>query len=542
MIENAGTVSGSTIDGDGIELSSPVGNNSLINSGSITGDLGVFLNGDGAGFESIANSGVLKGWATGLAILSTSATVVNSGTILAGELAGGAAITLTGNSTFSAAPKVSAAKSTARGVTSSVTDDAIHNTGTIESEVAIEASGVAVQISNAGEIEGALQAGANTRVSLDNSGTWTTNAQSPELQFGSNDDKIVNSGKIEAPISIASGGDSFSNAGTIAGSIDFTGSGNDDALRNAGSIVGNVTMGHGAELLANSAHGAIDGGILFLGAGSRFQNGGDVDGDVSLISGSSVVINSGAINGGLGFNGKTGDDQVSNSGAISGGVNVGDATGDQVHNGVKGTIRANVLGNAVTFSGLDDALTNSGVLDGGVDDTARGDTIANAGLITGSILLIGAITNQGVIDGGIDGAGAIVNYGTIGGSVDFSAKGGSLADWGTIDGGVTLFASDALTLEPGRVLGDVACAASDTLTFLGAFGRETITGFTDGSASGHDTIDFSANDFSSFAGIQGAMTQQGRRRGHQARRPRRVDADEHSGEQSDVPVYFNILS
>jgi hypothetical protein len=144
-----------------------------------------------------------------------------------------------------------------------------------------------------------------------------------------------------------------------------------------------------------------------------------------------------------------------------------------------------------------DTFTNAGAIDGAVTFTGAGanNALTNSGSITGNVTLAGAgseFENHKQIYGDV----------TLGGSE-------TLINTGVIHGDVTLGASDSINDSRGKVTDAITASSNDTFVYNGLFGRETINNFVAGSGATHDTIQFAANDFGSFAAVHGAMRQVG---------------------------------
>jgi hypothetical protein len=178
-----------------------------------------------------------------------------------------------------------------------------------------------------------------------------------------------------------------------------------------------------------------------------------------------------------------------------------------------------IITGALSFDGTGDTITNShaGTIDGGITLATGSDAVTNAGSIDGAITFTGSgahsvITNTGEITGNIKmvGTDTLINHGQIYGNVT-CGTGDTLSNTGVIHGDVTLGVSDTFDLSVGEVTGAVTAASGgkDLFKFSGNFGNEAINSFIAGTGSTHDTIQFAANDFGSFAAVQKDMTQVG---------------------------------
>jgi hypothetical protein len=184
------------------------------------------------------------------------------------------------------------------------------------------------------------------------------------------------------------------------------------------------------------------------------------------------------------------------------------ASGDVITNAHAGTIDG-----AITLAAGGDTFRNAGSIDGAITFTGTGikNTVTNSGGITGNIKFSAAhstLTNTGSITGGIaiTGSDTLVNHGQIYGNVAARAH-DALANTGVIDGNVTLGAHDTFTV--GDVTGAVTASTNDLLAFTGNFDDVTIDKFVAGSGTRRDVIWFGSNDFSTFAQVHAASTQQG---------------------------------
>jgi hypothetical protein len=64
-------------------------------------------------------------------------------------------------------------------------------------------------------------------------------------------------------------------------------------------------------------------------------------------------------------------------------------------------------------------------------------------------------------------------------------------------------------LSLGGVTGTIGASSGDLLKFGSHFGAETIDSFTAGAGLTHDTLEFAASDFGSYAAVTSAMSQAG---------------------------------
>jgi trimeric autotransporter adhesin len=174
-----------------------------------------------------------------------------------------------------------------------------------------------------------------------------------------------------------------------------------------------------------------------------------------------------------------------------------------------------VIDGEVAFAHSHNTFDNAGTVDGRVSIAAGSDTFTNAGTIDGEVKFWStgtgnSMTNSGAITGGITlpGSSSAANHGQIYGDMVLGAS-DTLVNTGTIHGNVTLGASDTFDVSPGIVTGVVNAGASDLFEFSGDFGKVTFNDFVGGTGTNHDTIQFAANDFSTFSQVQAASSQAG---------------------------------
>jgi hypothetical protein len=361
--------------------------------------------------------------------------------------------------------------------------DTVYNAGTIDASPTSGSGGAIARVNqNGGPGMNIVNSGV-----ISDSVPKSVNPLSAALLFddgSSATDTIDNTGQIlGASYSIQAIGDnlSLSNSGTIHGGLLTTGVGG------SGGVV----------QLDNSGvwQGAADGSGLSLGAAAnRINNTGTIDAFISMVVGSDVLFNSGSIAGFVNLYGAGDTDFLYNSGTMSDG--------------------------GITSTGADDKLINAptGSISGPVTFYGKVSSIRNAGSIVGDVFLGGALTggantltNSGSIDGTVTMTGAdsvFKNHGEVDGDVGLGA-GETLTNTGFVTGGVTLGSNDTIDDSRGEVAGGITANKSDTFIYHGLFGEETIAQFFAGSRASHDTIQFAANDFGSYAAVRGAMSQVG---------------------------------
>jgi hypothetical protein len=234
--------------------------------------------------------------------------------------------------------------------------------------------------------------------------------------------------------------------------------------------------------------------------------------------------NSGAITGGNGGAGTTkggaGGAGVSNAGTIKTLTNSGTITGG---NGGSGAAQGGAGGTGLANTGTITTLTNIGTISNGgpgadailsAGANASIETLTNTGHIIGAVDLLGgsgdSLDNLGSISGNIALAGGDVlnNQGQVYGDVTL-AGGDTLIDSGLIHGDVTLGQAASFDTTQGGVAGTIRASSGDLFEFGGHFGAETIDGFTAGAGSTHDTLEFAASDFASYAVLTRAMSEVG---------------------------------
>ena len=387
--------------------------------------------------------------------------------------------------------------------------------GQVQGDLGVDATGTgdSVNVGSQGSIE-SLSGGlavvlmgnpsgpVDTDYSLTNAGDisagFATNSVAVYVYDGGGD-LINNSGQISGTLAIQClgnvGAETVENSGTIEGLLFFSDLSGTD-IDNEGTI---TNSGYAIELEFD---------ILDI------NNSGTIHGGLNSVS-RVIVENSGHWHDGTGSGGVV--FSVSGSGNSITNTHAGTITGVIAISGTGDTIdNAGRIDGVIALPAGGDVLTNSGEIDGAVTffGTALTNTFTNSGTITGNLKLSGSdstFTNSGSITGNVtqaEGTDTITNHGQIYGNVALAGS-DALINTGAIHGDVTLSNADLVDSSRGEITGAITGATSDLFEFSGNFGNETIDKFTGGTGSTHDTIQFAANDFGSFAAVQSAMSQVG---------------------------------
>jgi hypothetical protein len=463
-VGSQGAISGNF--GPGIEFThglnasgNPSTFNTLANAGTIQsgGDAGVSVLGGGG--DSFTNSGTISGQ-SGMTFASNAATetVENSGTI-----------TGTTGVAISSIQFIDPFGDIFPSVGITVTND---SSGVLS-------NAAANTVASNGVPSGVLyfDDGAGTSSSINNQGTITGDGY--VIQSVSDALNISNSGSIHGGLD-SSADITLVNSGLwqTNGDSNWLLNGSTNSVTNSGRIEDSILMG-GTDTIFNS--GLINQGIT-----------------IKSSSGSDKITNTGTINQDL-FLETSGSDVINNSGQISGGVTL-DASNETVHNALLG-----ILTGPVNFNGANNVLTNDGAINGNVTGPT---TLTNNGQITGNVTGSTTITNSGQITGNVALAASdtLNNSGGITGNVTLGAS-DTMNNTGTVHGNLTLAASDTVNSNGGSVTGGVIQAStSDLLGYAGLFGHQIIDGFL-ATGPNHDTLQFAANDFTSFGKLHHAMSQ-----------------------------------
>jgi len=420
----------------------PVGSNdTIINSGSISGNIGVY---DGDDIITNSGAGNINGTVhTG----DGNDTVTNDGTIQNGiRFASGVDHLVNNNLITSTGEVVNSV-----GVFNVVNNGTISNVGlSVGSDALNTQSSVNVGVStitNNGLIEGTRHGfsstgGKDTGFDFTNNGTITGASQAITFSSASVDLTEVNIN------------DTLTNNGVINGNVS-TSIGN-DVITNSigGSITGNINTGIGFDTISND--GIILGGALFGGTTetSVLNNTGTIDengtgnstvsvlddytvsfNNTANINNSGLIVNQNALSAIL-LNAEDGQTStINNSGTIRGDRgaigNVGGSYSNVIitNSGLiegNGAINTPSIGFAHSFNHLmADSINNSGTIfasyDRAIQTQEGNDTVVNSGNITGQIRLgsendILTNTSTGNIDSLIgmgDGDDTIINAGNI---------------------------------------------------------------------------------------------------------------------------------
>lgn len=408
---------------------------------------------------------------------------------------------------------------------------AINVDGTVQAEIGIgldNAVSSSITVGTQGTVKGLFDAiefvGAGSTTAsayrLSNAGNLTATGSGDDavLFTQGGDDSLTNSGQISGAFAVLFYKDFFTenleNSGTITGGS----SARSSAIRSDSSTAGLDIINSG--LITDGAANALGSSYSLIwfddavGVTSTIDNQGTVTGAGYVIQSLSDILdisNSGSIHGGLYSQASV---SVHNSGHWAGqaasAVTVFDLMtgGDALTN-----TRAGTIDGGLTLASGGDTITNAGAIDGAITFTGTGATnsLMNSGEITGNITFSGpksTFTDTGTVTGNVKlgATNMFVNHGQIYGDVT-AGSANTLTNKGIIHGDVTLGAHD--TIYVGDVTGVVNAKTSDLLEFSGNFGNQTINKFLAGGGSTADVIQFAANDFSSFAQVQGASTQQG---------------------------------
>jgi hypothetical protein len=460
LIANAGTISGSVygIFGSG-------GNPTAItNTGTIEGSRGIHS--EGRPFDTITNSGIIKGTDEGM-VLSETGTLHNTATGVIRSTVNGAAIYLTGNNDLiSNDGQIRGAAQGILQVGGSTTT--LTNTGSIAgATIGIENHTSIGTLTNSGSINGAgdwgIYQNGNTFGTLTNTATGSITATANAIGIlHANVGTIDNAGLIEGTTGhgLHLEGSTLSdltNSGTIrAGAHGVSASGTwIGSLTNSGTIeaTDSAMVLAATDTITNTATGLIRStgtghGIVLLGSTGLIANAGTISGSASGILGFggslAAFTNTGTIRGTRGVDSDYSTfGTVTNSGLIEGteyGMRLHD-TGP-LENTASGVIRSTVNASAIYLYGNNTSISNDGLVSGVTEGIAQA-----TGLTT-------TLTNTGRIEGGSTAV-------SISGTTDKITNTGVIAYTGAGTG-------PALVVGPGGVLGDATGARGPALESIGA--------------------------------------------------------------------------
>jgi outer membrane autotransporter protein len=472
---------GTTVSGTGYGVSNVSSIGTLSNSGTISGNIGIYNDISGS-MDTLSNSGVINGSGS---ISSTG--IRNNGTLTSLSNADGGSITgdsygISNHGTITDTLSNSGTISgTVTGISNSGTMTSLSNAagGTISGTSTDHANGTGIYnvtsgnidtLSNSGIITGTITGISNigTITSLSNAtgGTISGTTSDPANGMGINNGASGNIGTLSNSGTISgSNGFGIYNVGTITSLNNAAGgtisSNNNFGINNIGTITslnnaaggaisGSITginTGGGSSIETLSNSGTINGnsfGISNYGTITSLNNatGGTISGNrgssgagIYNLSSIGTLSNSGSITGSSGVNNGSGASigMLSNNGTISGYNGItNNGTITSLNNNAGGTISG--ISNYNTITSLNNAT--GGTINGGYTGIYNAGTIgtlSNSGTISGvsngiynngAIATIATLTNSGDISGGTNG---IYNNGTI----------GTLTNSGTIRGGAS---------------------------------------------------------------------------------------------------------
>lgn len=523
IINNSGTIIGTSAGGGGIHLNAVLAFDPLLgstigginNSGTIiAGSSGINIASHSTVTGSITNSGTISGTKyTGL-YLATSAVhggITNSGTISGGvagmhfdywsapgisTVDGG----IINSGLIAATDTASPYYERAIYLRSAIVNGGINNSGTISASAAVAGEGIylkANSIVNGGITNSGTISAGNAGIHLLSNSTVTGGiTNSGTISTGGFGISVDNSSVIGDITNNASG--TFSNA---SNSINVTKS----------SVTGNIINIAGGTITSQN-HAIIFHGSTMSG---DFINGGTVYGlgrgfELNAVTGlpntgSTIgsIVNTGRIQGGSsGINIATNSavtGGITNSGTISGGtgsgIYVAGFPGGPTNLAVHSTISGGIVNNGTISGGSGGiVLSWASVLSGGIHNTGTIQGGSSAGIYVGRhSSFSGGIINSGTITGGSPGGirvrinttlgGGITNSGTIqannngaGISVTQSAVVGMVANSGTISGdtyainvdGSSTLSNIDITGTTARFIGDVFSQSTDVAIKAGA--------------------------------------------------------------------------
>ncbi len=510
-IDNLGLISGAISSTDSYVAPAifALSSLSLINSGTIEGMSGVYLQGGG----TVSNTGSIAGLddsaRDGYGVRLENSELVNFGSVYGKSYGAGA---------LNASQVINNAGGTLFGETAGIE--------------LISYNGSPGTLVNAGHIGGGVSGVTEVSALITNSGTITGASYGIRTSWGG---AISNSGQISGGIDgvlllnekyLPSYATSFNNTGTILGGY-FAIALNFATVSNAAhGLISGATYGAGVGDLGNFFNAgevtATDGGLLV-------ESGGDAS-NAGVILGTSIGVelfyDSAMTNAGAGFIYSQNTAALNQAAYL---VNDGSIAGDVY--GVK------ILSGGIVLNAGSIASQHEAVYLSTLSATSSPDFLGNTGYIysrvLGLVLRNGTVENYGSINalqiaatlvtgtslinaGGIHGGhygvqlqnGSLDNSGSIGGGVDaIRITHGYITDSGTVSGGSYAIygASFSLTLQPGAVFsGNVTDKSNASKLFLGGDSPATLVGI--GSQfNGFNTIDFQAGAHWLISGSTAAL-------------------------------------
>jgi uncharacterized protein with beta-barrel porin domain len=501
-ISNSGTISGASSGAAGIAgIHASAGLLSNIsNSGTIIGRSGIYATGAGTSLSDIINSGSIIATdsnASGLDIVAGSAlgSVTNSGTIsgnggifvdaagigaisnqsgglITGTLVG---IMATGNGTISSISNAG----TIRGTDAGTSYGIWNNGGTVSGD--ITNSGTVSGNSSAIYLAGGVISG-----DVNNSGTITASGSAIYHQNGSINGAISNSGTISGQYGVYNDGGTLSggitNSGTIVGEIGGLGA----AILNSNGSIGHIE---------NSGTLSRDIGIYnYLGTIESLNNTGTVSGSTIGIVNESGTITNGITNSGtihsdnnaIGASGTIGG--ITNSGTISGinGIYVeyGTISGDIVNSGtISGAFNSILLLNSVLTGEIIVRGTDTARFIGAVDapnNAMRVASGASYALVGDEYFSVSSLINNGTLKVADTGSGTATVTG------DFS-------NTGTFNTRVTDTSYGRLAVTGNVALGGTLFVDASTVTSSNTYSSGTLAGVIAGATSSGSFTSYSDN-------------------------------------------------
>jgi len=452
IVTNTGTITGSGFYALGIgieEFTAGEGANLLKNSGTITSEDGIYLDGQLSDHDDVLeNSGTINAYYYGIVDYNAVAVrVANSGTI---------------NGPTGVAIYQGSASIHNTGMI-----DAMFETGLSDSGIGILGSGGAdLVINNDGIISGQfnvilLSGAGGTSDVINNTGIISTGTNGADVikETGASGLDLSNTGAIFGEIELAGGGNNLVvNSGIIRGEILADNPGGEDYVASAGKILGLIQLDSNHETVDNA--GTVGGSVDLYGTFETLINAGTIRGDV-VEADNSVLSNSGIIHGDMDFGS---NETVTNTGRILGDITFTGGTNvlDTSHGEITGLVTGGTGNDTVLGGRYDDTFiggNGNDTLQGGAgDDVLSGglgkDTITGG---TGDDILSGGTQSDTFNFSGSFGHDTITDFAATGSShdrvhfasddfADFSAVQAHMAQVGS-DVVITLDAADTIVLQ-----------------------------------------------------------------------------------------------